>query len=104
MKLLTGNDLHSIAHPIFPGIITCDVNRCELAVAIRDERPHENVEDTFFRSDGRSFPVEFSLARMQESDGTARGAVMTFRDVTGAVLYTPSSVVLRGARAPLAYY
>ncbi|HEU4521033.1 MAG TPA: response regulator, partial [Thermoanaerobaculia bacterium] len=79
---VTGNDLHSIAHPIFPGIITCDVNRCELAVAIRDERPHENVEDTFFRSDGRSFPVEFSLARMQESDGTARGAVMTFRDVT----------------------
>jgi PAS domain S-box-containing protein len=79
---MIGKDLHSIAHPIFPAVITCDVNRCDLASAIRDDHPHEALEGTFFRSDSRSFPVEFSLARMTESDGAPRGAVMTFRDVT----------------------
>src|SRR5688500_9734045 len=79
---ITGQELHSIVHPIFPGVITCRIRECDVAAVIRDAVAHENVEGTFFRSDGRSFPVEFSLARMQESDGTPRGAVMTFRDVT----------------------
>ncbi|HUP45478.1 MAG TPA: ATP-binding protein [Thermoanaerobaculia bacterium] len=79
---VAGSDLHSIAHPIFPGVITCEVNQCDLAAAIRQNLPRENVEGTFFRSDGRNFPVEFSLAPMLESDGAPRGAVMTFRDVT----------------------
>ena len=79
---ITGSEIHSIVHPIFPGVITCQMDTCELAAALRDLDAHENVEDTFFRADGRNFPVEFSLARMQETDGTPRGAVMTFRDVT----------------------
>src|SRR5687768_4766306 len=79
---ITGQELHSIVHPIFPGVITCRIRECDVAAVIRDAVAHENVEGTFFRSDGRSFPVEFSLARMQESDGTPRGSVMTFRDVT----------------------
>ena len=44
--------------------------------------PHQSVEDTFFRADGRSFPVEFSIARITDDDGTRRGSVITFRDVT----------------------
>src|SRR5688500_1602790 len=79
---MTGTELHSSVHPIFPGVITCQIDRCELAAALRDLDAHENVEAIFFRADGRSFPVEFSLARMQEGDGTPRGGVMTFRDVT----------------------
>ncbi|MGZ8866781.1 MAG: ATP-binding protein [Thermoanaerobaculia bacterium] len=79
---VTGEELHSAVHPIFPGVITCDIQQCAVAAAIRDDVAHENVEATFFRSDGRSFPVEFSLARMQESDGTPRGSGMTFRDVS----------------------
>jgi PAS domain S-box-containing protein len=79
---VTGQELHSVVHPIFPGVITCDMQQCAVAAAIRDGLAHQNVEATFFRADGRSFPVEFSLARMQESDGTPRGSVMTFRDVS----------------------
>jgi signal transduction histidine kinase len=40
------------------------------------------VEDMFYRADGRSFPVEFSIARTTDDDGTLRGSVITFRDVT----------------------
>ncbi len=79
---ITGQELHSLVHPIFPGVITCNVQDCIVAAAIRDAVTHENVEAVFFRADGRSFPVEFSLARMLEPDGTPRGTVMTFRDVT----------------------
>ena len=79
---MTGHDLHSQVHPIFPGVITCDVDDCELYSALRDNQPHTNVEDTFFRSDGKSFPVEFSISRITEEDGTPRGSVVTFRDVT----------------------
>jgi PAS domain S-box-containing protein len=79
---VTGQELHSAVHPIFPGVITCEMQQCAVAAAIRDGLAHENVEATFYRSDGRSFPVEFSLARMQESDGPPRGSVMTFRDVS----------------------
>ncbi|HET7712104.1 MAG TPA: ATP-binding protein [Thermoanaerobaculia bacterium] len=79
---MTGKELHALLHPIFPGIITCDVDDCQLYAALRGHQTHENVEDLFFRSDGRSFPVEFSVARMSDSDGTPIGSVVTFRDVT----------------------
>lgn len=79
---MSGKELHALLHPIFPGVITCDVDECELFAAMRDQQPHENVEETFHRADGKSFPVEFSVSRMADYDGTPRGSVMTFRDVT----------------------
>ncbi|HEX6177633.1 MAG TPA: ATP-binding protein, partial [Thermoanaerobaculia bacterium] len=79
---MTRQDFHSIVHPIFPGVITCEIASCRLAAALRGDDSHENAEDTFFRSDGRSFPVEYSVARMRDEDGTPRGSVLTFRDVT----------------------
>ena len=82
MEDVVSQELHSLVHPIFPGVITCNVNDCEFYMALRDEEAHQGVEDTFFRSDGRSFPVEFSIARISEDDGTQRGSVITFRDVT----------------------
>jgi PAS domain S-box-containing protein len=79
---IAGQEIHSLVHPIFPGVITCDVSDCELYSALRDEDAHQSVEDMFFRADGRSFPVEFSIARTTDDDGTLRGSVITFRDVT----------------------
>ncbi len=79
---ITGQEIHSLVHPIFPGVITCNVTDCETYAAMRDREPHQNVEDTFFRADGRSSPVEFSIARIVDEDGTARGSVITFRDIT----------------------
>jgi PAS domain S-box-containing protein len=79
---MTGRELHSMVHPIFPGVITCTIRECDLYAALRDDRPHENIEDTFYRSDGKSFPVEFSVSPISDEDGSPRGSVITFRDVT----------------------
>ncbi|HEX9160312.1 MAG TPA: response regulator, partial [Thermoanaerobaculia bacterium] len=79
---IVGQDIHSIVHPVFPGVITCNVNECDLFEALRDDEAHESIEDTFYRADGRSFPVEFSIARMTDEDVARRGAVITFRDIT----------------------
>jgi len=79
---MSGKELHTILHPVFPGVITCDVSECVLLALMRDQQAHENVEETFYRMDGKSFPVEFSISRMADYDGTARGSVMTFRDIT----------------------
>jgi PAS domain S-box-containing protein len=38
-------------------------------------------QDVFFRSDGTSFPVEFSLTPMQEG-GSVVGSVLSFRDIS----------------------
>ncbi len=40
------------------------------------------TDDTFWRPDGTSFPVEYSSRPMFDEDGTQRGAVVVFRDVT----------------------
>jgi PAS domain S-box-containing protein len=79
---IVGQDFHALVHPIFPGVITCNVSECTLFDGLRDGKGHECAEDTFFRPDGRSFPVEFSIARMSEEDGSPRGSVLTFRDIS----------------------
>ena len=79
---ITGIDLHSIVHPVFPGVLTCEAASCRLASALRGSDAYENVEGMFYRADGRSFPVEFSVARMLQADGSPRGSVLTFRDIS----------------------
>jgi PAS domain S-box-containing protein len=79
---MIGRDLHSLVHPIFPGVITCNMRECDLYMALRADRQRDNVEDTFYRSDGKSFPVEFSVSPIADEDGSPQGSVITFRDVT----------------------
>src|SRR5438445_1745859 len=40
------------------------------------------IEDTFWRPDGTSFPVEYSSTPMRDDEGNHVGAVVVFRDVT----------------------
>ncbi|HUJ13524.1 MAG TPA: ATP-binding protein [Thermoanaerobaculia bacterium] len=79
---LTGRDIHALLHPAIPGVATCDVRHCPFYAALRVERVHDDVEDTFFREDGTSFPVEFRVSPMHDDDGRRIGSVITFRDVT----------------------
>ena len=79
---LVGRDIHAILHPAVPGVATCDVRRCPFFAALRAERLHDDVEDTFFREDGTSFPVEMHIAPMQDENGAKIGSVVTFRDVS----------------------
>jgi PAS domain S-box-containing protein len=79
---LTGRDIHSLLHPSVPGVTTCDARHCPFFAALRVERVHEDVEDTFFRENGTSFPVEFRVSPMHDENGNKVGSVITFREVT----------------------
>ncbi len=77
-----GKDVHALLHPVFPGVSVCDADRCRLRDALQGSRTHDQVEATFFRTDGSSFPVEFCAARILDEGGVWRGSVITFRDVS----------------------
>ena len=77
-----GGDIHSLVHPIFPGVLTCDLSRCRFYAVLRGEPAYDQMEETFFRADGTSFPVEFSASPMRDEVGQLVGSVITFRDVT----------------------
>ncbi len=79
---VTGRDIHSVLHPSFPGVTTCNVRRCTLFGALHGEVVKDDVEETFYREDGTSFPVEFSVSPMHDEHSRTVGSVITFRDVT----------------------
>jgi PAS domain S-box-containing protein len=79
---ITGAPVHDLIHPRFPGIETCVPEQCVLNAAIRGEGHRGEVEATFFRSDGTSFPAEFNASMMRDDEGASLGSVITYRDVT----------------------
>jgi PAS domain S-box-containing protein len=79
---ISGTDMHSLVHPVLPGVVTCNPSECRLHQVVHGEPAYEQVEDTFFRGDGTSFPVEFSASPMRDESGDHLGSVITFRDIT----------------------
>jgi len=77
-----GRDIHSVLHPSVPGVSTCDIRRCALYIAMRGDVVRDEVEDTFFRDDGTSFPVEFCVAPIHDEKEKMVGSVITFRAIT----------------------
>jgi len=55
---------------------------CAHAQSMRRGESLAIMQDTFWRRDGTSFPVEFSSTPMFDEAGKQRGAVVMFRDVT----------------------
>jgi PAS domain S-box-containing protein len=76
------NDVHPLLHPSIPGVSTCDVRRCRLNLALHGRFDAGDIEETFFRDDGASFPVEYSASSIQDESGKPVGTVVMFRDVT----------------------
>ena len=79
---MIGADIHSLVHPVYPGVITCEVDKCRLRAVVHGEQAYEAIDDVFFRADGTSFPAEFSASPMRDATGELLGSVITFRDVT----------------------
>ena len=79
---IVGVDIHSLVHPVFPGVLTCDVAKCRRYAIVHGEPAYDEVEETFFRPEGTSFPAEFSASPMRDENGELLGSVITFRDVT----------------------
>jgi len=76
------NDVHPLLHPSIPGVSTCDLKRCRLNAALHGRFESGDTEETFFRDDGASFPVEYSASSIQDESGRPVGTVIMFRDVT----------------------
>jgi PAS domain S-box-containing protein len=81
-EAISGRDIHTLVHPTFPGVLTCNIERCRFHAVVHGEPAYEEIEETFFRSDGTSFPVEFCASPMRDENGELLGSVITFRDVT----------------------
>ena len=79
---VTGADIHSLVHPVFPGVLTCDITKCRFHAVLHGEPAYDEIEETFFRPDGTSFPVEFCASPMRDESADLVGSVITFRDVT----------------------
>ena len=77
-----GQDIHALVHPTFPGVQTCVPSECRLYAVLHGEFLSDEVEETFFRSNGTSFPVEFCASPMYADDSKPVGSVITFRDVS----------------------
>ena len=79
---IVGSDIHTLVHPVFPGVLTCDVSKCKLYAVVHGEPAYDEIEETFYRPEGTSFPVEFCASPMRDENGELLGSVITFRDVT----------------------
>lgn len=79
---IAGVDIHSVVHPVFPGVMTCNREKCRLYAVVHGEPAYDEIEETFFRADGTSFPVEFCASPMRDIDGQLLGSVITFRDIS----------------------
>jgi PAS domain S-box-containing protein len=79
---MRGEDIHSLVHPALPGVVTCDIEHCRFYAALHRQQSLDDSEETFFRSDGTSFPVEFCASPIRDEERRPLGSVITFRDVT----------------------
>ena len=79
---LIGKSIHESIHHSYPDGTPWPEVDCENTAAVRRGEAISIVNDTFWRPDGTSFPVEYSSTSIFDEDGTQRGAVVVFRDVT----------------------
>jgi PAS domain S-box-containing protein len=77
-----GTTIHAAVHHSHPDGAPFPEEECANTLAMRRGDPVALVDDTFWRHDGTSFPVEYSSTPMVDEDGNHIGAVVVFRDVT----------------------
>jgi PAS domain S-box-containing protein len=79
---LRGVSIHDLIHHSRADGTPWPEGDCPLGQALLRGESLSVIDDTFWRSDGTSFPVEYSATPMFDEQGNKRGAVVTFRDVT----------------------
>jgi PAS domain S-box-containing protein len=79
---LRGESIHKLIHHSDSAGNLIPEGDCALGPALLRGEPLAVSDDTFWRSDGTSFPVEYSATPMFDEDGNKAGAVLIFRDIT----------------------
>ncbi|WPO98345.1 sigma 54-interacting transcriptional regulator [Pseudomonas sp. HR96] len=78
---MIGKNIHRIHHHSHADGSHYPVEDCPIYKAVHDGVIHEGRQETFWRRDGSSFPVEFTSTPVID-DGRIAGAVVVFRDIT----------------------
>lgn len=78
---MIGKNIHRIHHHSHADGSHYPVEQCPIYKAVHDGVVHEGRQETFWRRDGSSFPVEFTSTPVI-ADGRIAGAVVVFRDIT----------------------
>lgn len=79
---LIGHDLHKMIHYERADGIGYPAEKCPVLQAIRNNEVVKVMEETFWRKDGRSFPVQFTATPVHEN-GQVSGCVVVFDDISG---------------------
>jgi PAS domain S-box-containing protein len=79
---LRGTTLHSAVHHTSPDGSPNPAERCPNIQALRSGVASTVADDIFWRKDGTSFAVEYSVTPMRDEESRIVGAVLTFRDTT----------------------
>ena len=79
---LEGTSIHEAIHHSYADGTPWPESDCANTQAMRRGEGLATTEDTFWRRDGTSFPVEYSSTPMFDEHGKQHGAVVMFRDVT----------------------
>ena len=78
---IAGSDIHALVHPVFPGVITCDVRPLPPACGRARRAGVRRDRGDFFRPTDE-LPGRVLRLAMRDEDGDLLGSVITFRDVT----------------------
>ncbi len=79
---LAGHMTHAHMHHTRRDGTVCPVEECRVYAALRDGRPHSAEDEVFWRTDGTSFPVEYTSTPVMGEDNRPAGAVVVFRDIS----------------------
>jgi PAS domain S-box-containing protein len=78
---LIGRDLHAAIHHTRPDGTPYPAEVCPIRTVLRTGEPKRGRDETLYRPDGSSFPIEFSAHPIRR-DGRCDGVVVTFIDIT----------------------
>lgn len=79
---MIGKNQHAILHHTRANGEQHPVEECPVYKTFRDEQPRFVEDDIFWRSDGKSFPVEYSSTPLKDENNQTIGSVVIFRDIS----------------------
>lgn len=80
---LCGKPAHATLHHTRLDSTAYPVEECPIYATLEKNAVAQHVDDeVFWRRDGTSFAVEYSATAIQNAEGKAKGAVVSFRDIT----------------------
>lgn len=88
---LVGESMHELTHHTKPDGLPYSREDCLILSAIPEGVMYRNDSEIFWRKDGTSFPVEYSVSPIWET-GSVIGAVVVFQDISERIRMTAELV------------